>query len=61
MVLIPQVLLYWDWDYSYIDQIKSWGEISYMLFNLHQMELVSYVLTLTGIIIFFFIQNIFVF
>src|SRR6056300_1142859 len=30
MVLIPQVLLYWDWDYSYIDQIKSWGEISYM-------------------------------
>ena len=60
IVLIPQVLLYWDWNYSYIDQIKSWGEISYILFNLHQMELVSYVLTLIGIIIFFFIQNIFV-
>ena len=36
------------------------GWISYILFNLHQIELVSYVLTLIGVIIFFFIQNIFV-
>jgi S-DNA-T family DNA segregation ATPase FtsK/SpoIIIE len=60
LVLIPQVFLYWGWNYNFIDQIKTWGEISYRVFNLHQIELVSYVLTFTGIIIFFFIQNIFV-
>ena len=60
LVLIPQVFLYWDWNYEFISQIKSWGEISYIIFNLHQIELVSYVLTFIGIIIFFFIQNIFV-
>jgi S-DNA-T family DNA segregation ATPase FtsK/SpoIIIE len=60
LVLIPQVFLYWDWNYYFIDQIKTWGEISYILFNLHQIEMVSYVLTIIGIIIFFFIQNVFV-
>ena len=60
LVLIPQVFLYWDWNYNFIDQISTWGEISYIIFNLHQIEFVSYVLTLIGIIIFFFIQNIFV-
>ena len=60
LVLIPQVFLYWDWNYNFVAQIKTWGEISYIIFNLHQIELVSYVLTIAGIIIFFFIQNIFV-
>ena len=60
LVLIPQVFLYWNWNYNFIDQIKTWGEISHRIFNLYQIELVSYVLTFIGIIIFFFIQNIFV-
>ena len=60
LVLIPQVFLYWEWDYIFIDQIKTWGEISYIIFNLYQIELVSYVLTFIGIITFFIIQNIFV-
>ncbi len=60
LVLIPQVFLYLDWNYNFIDQFKTWGEISYIIFNLHQIELVSYVLTFIGIIIFFFIQNIFI-
>ena len=60
IVLIPQVFLLWGWNYNYIDQIKSWGEISNILYNLHQIEFVSYILTFTGIIIFFYIQNIFV-
>ena len=60
LVLIPQIFLYWNWNYNFITQIKSWGEISYIIFNLHQIELVSYVLTFIGIIIFFLIQNIFV-
>ena len=59
LVLIPQVFLYWDWNYNFIDHIKTWGEISYLIFNIHQIELISYILTFIGIIIFFFIQNIF--
>ena len=53
LVLIPQVFLYLDWNYNFIAQIKTWGEISYIIFNLHQIELLSYVLTFIGIIIFF--------
>ena len=60
LILIPQVFLYLDWNYNYIDQIKIWGEISYIIFNLHKIELISYVLTFVGIIIFLLIQNIFV-
>ncbi len=60
IVLVPQVLLYWDWNYNFIDQIKSWGEISYMLFDLYQIEIVSYVLSFIGIII-FFLRKIFLF
>ena len=60
LVLIPQVFIYLDWNYNFIAQIKTWGEISYIIFNLHQIELLSYALTFIGIIIFFFIQNFFV-
>ena len=60
LVLIPQLFIYLDWNYKFIAQIKTWGEISYIIFNLHQIELLSYVLTFIGIIIFFFIQNFFV-
>ena len=59
VVLIPQIFLFWDLEYKFIDQIRTWGEISYIVFNLHQMEWVSYLLTSIGIIIFFFIQNMF--
>ena len=54
------IIFYWDWNYNFIDQIRTWGEISYLIFNLLQIVLVSYTLTFVGIIIFFFIQNIFV-
>ena len=59
IVLIPQIFLFRDWTINYIDQIEVWGEISYLLFNLHQAELVSYVLSFIGLILFFFTQNIF--
>ena len=60
IVLIPQIFLFSDWDFNYIDQIKTWGEISYMLFILYQTELLSYLLSITGVILFFFSQNIFI-
>ena len=58
IVFIPQIFLFWGWNHDFIDQIESWGEISYMVFNLHQIEWVSYLLSLLGILIFLFTQNI---
>ena len=60
IILIPQIFLFWDWHYYYIDQIKTWGELSYLLFDLHQIEWTSYVVSLIGILIFIISQNIFV-
>ena len=61
IIFIPQIFLFFGWNYEYIDQIKSWGEISYILFNLHQIEWVSYIISLIGIISFLLTQNFFVF
>ena len=61
IIFIPQIFLFFGWNYEYIDQIKSWGEISYILFNLHQIEWVSYIISLIGIILFLLTQNFFVF
>ncbi len=61
IVLIPQVFLFRDWTINYIDQIEVWGKISYLLFNLHQAELVSYLLSFIGLILFFFYAKYFFF
>ena len=45
IIFIPQIFLFFDWSYEYIDQIKPWGEISYLLFNLYQIEWVSYMIS----------------
>ena len=59
IVLIPQIILFWGWNHNFIDQIKPWGEFSNILFSQYQSELMSYVFTFLGIILFFFTQNIF--
>ena len=60
IVFIPQIFLFFDLNFKYFDQINSWGEISQMLFYMHQTEWVSYILSLIGLILFLLIQNIFV-
>ena len=61
IIFIPQIFLFFGWSYEYIDQIKPWGEISYLLFNLYQIEWVSYMISFIGIILFCLTQNMFVF
>ena len=61
IIFIPQIFLFFGWSYEYIDQIKPWGEISYLLFNLYQIEWVSYMFSFIGIILFCLTQNMFVF
>ena len=57
IIFIPQIFLFWDWYFVFIDQIKSWGEISHRLYNLHQNELISFIFSLIGVVVFFFTQN----
>ena len=60
IIIIPQIFLFWGWDHEFIDQVKSWGEISYILFNTHQTEWISYLFSIIGILLFFITQNIYI-
>ena len=60
IIFIPQIFLFWGWNYEFIDQVKSWGEISYILFDAHQIEWLSYLFSIFGIITFLITQNFFV-
>ena len=60
IVFIPQTFLYLGWSYNYIGELKSWGEMSYILFNFYQIEWISYLFSFIGIILFLAIQNIFI-
>ena len=59
ITLIPQIFIYWDWEYMSMGQINSWGEVSYNIYQKHQIEWLSYFCTAAGFIIFLLIQNIF--
>jgi S-DNA-T family DNA segregation ATPase FtsK/SpoIIIE len=59
IIFIPQIFLFLDWRFEYVDQIKTWGEISHMLFYLHEIEWLSYLFSITGVTLFLYIHNIF--
>ena len=56
--LLPQLPLYLNLNYNFIEQIKTWGVFSEKLYFLHLNEITSYVLSILGIFGFFFSQNI---
>ena len=61
IVLIPQAFFYLDLKLNYFSQISSWGEVSFGLYNMHQLKWLSFSATFTGIILFLSAQNIFYF
>ena len=54
LVLIPQTLISFKIELSFIEIIETWGFFANLLFNLHKVSYVSYILTFTGILIYFF-------
>ncbi len=56
--LLPQLPLYLNLNYNFIEQIKTWGLFSEKLYFLHFNEITSYILSILGIFGFFFSQNI---
>ena len=52
IVFIPQLFFYWEFRINFINQINVWGEISSTLYGIHQIESISYIISLIGIFIF---------
>ena len=52
--LLPQLPLYLNLNYNFIEQIKTWGLFSEKLYFLHFNEITSYILSILGIFGFFF-------
>ena len=61
IVLIPQVFFYWEWEFVFIDQVNTWGTISFKLFSYHAEQWLSYLISICGFIIFFLSQKLFIF
>ena len=58
LLLIPQTLTYWKINITFTPEIELWGTFSNKIFFLHQIDYISYLLTVIGIIIFFNSQGI---
>ena len=50
LILLPQIFIFWNWDYSYINDLSPWGEVANIGFNFHKSEIISYSLSVIGII-----------
>tara|TARA_B100000035_G_scaffold108459_1_gene92013 strand:- start:10189 stop:12270 length:2082 start_codon:yes stop_codon:yes gene_type:complete len=61
IIFIPQIFYFWDFDFTFYQKMKTWGEISFILYNLHKIEWLSYFISLIGIVVFLITQNLFMF
>ena len=59
LTLIPQSLIHSDLRVPFFSEMKIYGIFSSKIFLTHDIVLVSHLLTVTGLVIFFFSQNLF--
>ena len=59
LIIIPQTFIYYEIDFKFIETIKVWGIFAEDLYFMHKHNYLSYVLSVLGIVIFLFSQNIF--
>jgi len=52
LVLIPQIFIFLDWQLPLIEQLPAWGNLSLILFLSHEIEILSYVFTFAGVVLF---------
>ena len=57
LVLIPQSLIYWGVDFDFYPEIKTWGIFSDKIFSWHEIEYLHYILSLLGLLLYFFSQG----
>ena len=58
LVLLPQSFLYLEFQIEFIDSIKTWGVFADAIYNLHNFYYIHYSLSIVGLLIFLFSQNI---
>ena len=59
IIFLPQVFFYLNWNLTYFENINAWGEIANSLYNIHQIEWISYIISFIGVILFLLSQDIF--
>ncbi len=58
LVLIPQSLIYFDFNFIFIESIETWGVFANYLYNFYNFEYISYALSFLGLSIYLLSQNI---
>ena len=58
LVLIPQSLIYFDFNFIFIESIETWGVFANYLYNFYNFEYISYALSFFGLSIYLLSQNI---
>ena len=59
LILIPQTLINLNFQITFIDSISTWGVFAHYLHNLHDINYLNYILSIIGLSMFIFSQNIF--
>ena len=59
LLLIPQIMFYWEIQFSFIDNLEMWGLFASKIYYIHNSEYLSYLISIIGIIIFLLSQNFF--
>ena len=57
LLLIPQIMIHWKIQFSFIDNLNFWGLFSSKTYNLHNNEYISYFSSFIGIMILLLSQN----
>ena len=50
LILIPQTFLFYELQFTFIESIQVWGVFALQLFTIHELEYVSYLFSLLGIV-----------
>ena len=58
LVLLPQSFIYLDFQIEFIDSIETWGVFAVAIHDLHNIYYIHYSLSIVGLLIFLFSQNV---
>ena len=52
MILIPQTIIDFNFEISFVDSIEIWGVFAIGIHNLHDLSYINYISTIIGLILF---------
>ena len=57
LILIPQTIIDFNFEISFVDSIEIWGIFAIEIHNLHDLSYINYISTIVGLILFLVSQN----